>query len=352
MGRPDSASRTLNHADSDRRTQLVVVALPDENDQVHKVSSEKVPHLTLLYLGEPEFTPFQFVHIMEFVEHAASNLTRFSLDVESRGTLGDKNADVLFFNKKWSKHLAEFRQQLLQDPLIFQAFHSTEQFEGWTPHLTLGYPETPAKTTDMEYGEFYNVRFNRIAVWLDDSSGPEFKLKDYDYDMEVAMSDLGTPRPDVLAGVLEHYGVKGMKWGVRRSDAELAKASSEPKAPTSADSKAASAAQAKINKSGTQSLSNQELQGLITRMNLERQYSTMTAQHPNDLDRGLQTVQKVLKVGKTVEDVRKFMKTDTGKAVATGVKGALAAAAAYATGGATAAAGAGASVVIRNVTNR
>ena len=345
---------SLNHAESDRKTQLVVVALPDENDYVRKVSSEKSPHLTLLYLGEPDFTTFQLVHVMEYVEHATSQMTRFSLDVESRGTLGDKNADVLFFSKRWSKNVAEFRDRLLQDPLIFQAFHSTEQFEGWIPHLTLGYPETPAKKPDPDFGEFFNVRFNRIAVWVNNSSGPEYKLKDYeyDYDLDVAMSDLKASRPDILTGMLQHYGVKGMKWGVRRSDAELSKASSASKAPESADSRAANAAQVKINQSGTKSLSNQELQGLITRMNLERQYSTMASQRPNDLDRGLQTVQKVLKVGKTVEEVRKFMKTDTGKAVATGVKGALAATAAYATGGATAAAGAGASVIIRNAANR
>ena len=33
-------------------SNLVIVAIPDENDRVWKVSSEQVPHLTLLFLGD------------------------------------------------------------------------------------------------------------------------------------------------------------------------------------------------------------------------------------------------------------------------------------------------------------
>lgn len=62
--------------------------------------------------------------------------------------------------------------------------------------------------------------------------------------------------------VLEHFGVKGMRWGVRRTEAEI-----------HGDSAAATSAHRKAKKHGTQALSNQELQALITRMNLERQYS-------------------------------------------------------------------------------
>jgi len=136
-----------------------------------------------------------------------------------------------------------------------------------------------------------------------------------------------------------------MKWGVRRSDAELARASGRV---ASDDAKEFDRAQSKIAVGGTRALSNRELQNVINRMNLERQYHTMTQQHQDSLDVGLAATKRVLKVGKTIEDVRKFLDTPTGRAVKTGVMGAAAAAAAYATGGASSAAGAGVSVVLRN----
>jgi hypothetical protein len=73
--------------------------------------------------------------------------------------------------------------------------------------------------------------------------------------------------------VLAHFGIKGMKWGVRRprgADGLVEK---------STDVKNAEAARAKIGKKGnTNALSNQELQNLVTRMNLERQLSTLNTQ--------------------------------------------------------------------------
>lgn len=332
------------------RSQLVIVALPSESDQVRKVSSEKEPHLTLLYLGEPDYDVDQLIHIGEYIQYAASQLSAFGLEVVERGTLGDNDADVLFFNKKWAKEVATFREHLLQDPLISAAYHSADQFPDWTPHLTMGYPETPAKKDPQESGEFYSVRFDRIAMWIEDSDGPTFQLKPYSYDMEVAMSQIKSP--SAAMDELSHYGVKGMKWGVNRAESGSSGGSSGGRPPAaSADHKVAASSQKKVESGGTRSLSNQELQGLINRMNLEKQYHTMTAQHTTEIDRGMQNVQKALKVGKTVEDVRKFMKTPTGKAVKTGLSTAFAAAAGFATGGPAGAAAAGSSVVIRRAAN-
>lgn len=73
---------------------------------------------------------------------------------------------------------------------------------------------------------------------------------------------------------LEHYGIKGMKWGIRR------RRGSDGLVEKSADAQNADAARAKVGKKGnTDSLSNKELQDLVTRMNLERQFSTLTAQN-------------------------------------------------------------------------
>jgi len=149
-----------------------------------------------------------------------------------------------------------------------------------------------------------------------------------------------------------------MKWGVRRSEEELARANgggtSRPAPKASADFKAAMNAQRKIDEGGTQALSNQELQGLLTRMNLERQYRSIASSAPGSpqkskADKGHDAVKKALAYGDTIEKVRKFLDTPTGQAVKTGVGTALSAGAAYLTGGTSAAVAAGAGVVARNI---
>lgn len=330
---------------------VVIVALPQQDDYVNQVSSEPKPHLTLLYLGQPGFDQVQMAHIDEYVAYASTFLNPFWMDVLSRGELGPKQADVLFFAKEWSRSISRFRNQLLQDPLISTAYNSAQQFEGWVPHLTLGYPATPAKKPNADFNGFGMVHFDRIAVWTGNSTGPEFPLVPRDNEMEVAMSQLDPASYPAAENFISHHGIKGMKWGVRRSQAQLDAASGSS---ISSDAKAAASAQAKINSGGTKSLSNQELQGLVNRMNLERQYSQLQTQHQSELDRGLQTTKNLLKVGKTVEDVRKFLETPTGKAVKRGLRGAFAAAkvgaAAY-TGGASGAAAAGTDLVVRRAAN-
>lgn len=341
----------MDGSQSSPNNQLVIVALPREDDYVRQVSSEKEPHLTLLYLGENKFDSAQLTHIADYVEYAASFLPRFMLDVLSRGELGPNKADVLFFDKKWSKDVITFREQLLQDPLISGAYHSTDQFPDWLPHLTMGFPGTPAKKDTRAYPGFSYVNFDRVALWTGTSTGPTFQLNTNDDGMEVAMSQIERGR-SAVDDVLKHYGIKGMKWGVRRSDKVDAGASAADLG-VSSDHKALDAARTKVKAGGTKALSNHELQTVITRLNLESQYSNLT-KHQSELDRGLAATQKVLKVGATVESARRFLETPTGKAVKHGVKGAFFAAkvgaAAY-TGGTSGAAAAGTSLVIRRAAN-
>lgn len=65
---------------------------------------------------------------------------------------------------------------------------------------------------------------------------------------------------------LMHFGVKGMKWGVRRS-----------KLPASPDAARASALKKQVKSGGgTHSLSNEDLRHLVTRLNLETQYAQLS----------------------------------------------------------------------------
>jgi hypothetical protein len=73
------------------------------------------------------------------------------------------------------------------------------------------------------------------------------------------------------ADILSHYGKLGMHWGRRTATSSTA----------SPDAKSASESKAKIKKSGTDSLTTPELQVLVTRMNLEQQYSTIKSKKKN-----------------------------------------------------------------------
>lgn len=246
---------------------IVIVAIPAEDDYVWKLSSEKVPHLTLLFLGEHEPGP-QLTRIASYLEHAVNSLGgKFGLSVERRGPLGDDDADVLFFDKMFvPSRINDFRSHLLQNPDIKELYDSADQYPGWTPHLTLGYPETPAHEDTREYPGTSWVRFDRIALWMGDSEGPTFYLKEEDVrsiNPEVSMSDM-------VDDFLSHYGVKGMKWGVRRSKAQIESASEEGAAVESI--------RARAKTSGTNALTNKELQTAIDRMQLEKRYSDLANQ--------------------------------------------------------------------------
>lgn len=199
----------------DRAT--VIVAIPPVGDKIHKISSEAIPHLTLLYLGDVQLSEGAVL----YVQHACEELSPFGLSVDYRGTLGEDDADVLFFeDNAWDlKRVREFRHYLLLNDEIKAAYDAADQFPEWNPHLTLGYPEAPARELEDD-DRLHYINFDRVAVWAGDFEGPEFRLKYDDYSVgEVAMSDM-TPaeRGERAAEDLFHFGVKGMKWGVRKED--------------------------------------------------------------------------------------------------------------------------------------
>jgi hypothetical protein len=70
--------------------------------------------------------------------------------------------------------------------------------------------------------------------------------------------EAGIKQSSWLDPILSHHGVKGMKWGVRRSRRQLAKA-----------------AQSRTGKS-VKDLSDEELRTVVNRMQMEQQYSRLT----------------------------------------------------------------------------
>lgn len=78
----------------------------------------------------------------------------------------------------------------------------------------------------------------------------------------------GSRRGASLDEFLEHYGIPGMRWGVRRTNPSAS-------APASDDARRVATLRGTVKKGGTKTLSNRELQEVITRMNLERQYKAL-----------------------------------------------------------------------------
>jgi len=74
-----------------------------------------------------------------------------------------------------------------------------------------------------------------------------------------------------MDNVLKHHGITGMKWGVRRSDAQLGGGSEDsggsqkPKTGSSSSFK------------GSNHLSDEELRSRVTRLNMEKQYRDLNA---------------------------------------------------------------------------
>lgn len=123
---------------------------------------------------------------------------------------------------------------------------------------------------------------------------------------------------DPVEAVLAHHGIKGMKWGVRRSASALAR--SRAKGPAHEDAAVAKATAHQIKKGGTSSVSNKDLQALVTRMNLEQQYGKLKANKPSRFKSGHAHVKTVLSVGKTVNDVHSVATGPVGKAIKAAVK--------------------------------
>lgn len=268
---------------------ITIVAIPREDDYVWKISSEKIPHVTILALG----TVDDEKNTMEFVEHVAkTTLCRFGLSVDYRGELGPDKADVLFFDKKYAKSLEAFRGNLLKDKSIFLAYNKVEQYPEWTPHLTLGYPTTPAKPDDRDYPTSW-VSFDRIAVWTSDYEGTEFRLDEDGISDAVAYGNM--PFDEALI----HFGIKGMKWGVHAKQIEgtaalVGKATAIRKDPTKTASKTKAGQEGGLHK-----VSDKDLQAMINRMEMEKKFNKFMQEDKERRVEGVKAIGKILgEIGK------------------------------------------------------
>lgn len=283
-------------------SSLAIVAIPREDDYVWKISSEKVPHMTILFLGDQSNNP-NVGRMTDFLEHvAATSMESFGQDVDRRGLLGSEDADVLYFGDVQKEMLNNLRGYLLTNQHIFEAYNSTEQYPQWTRHLTLGYPKTPAKPDNRDYPGISWVNFDRIAIWTGDYEGPTFQLPSHS-GLEVSMSDVNSRLAREILD-LEHVGVKGMHWGVRKDSnaskvgglaVKGAKALKEAKAdPT----KKSMSKHVKAT-GGLHKVDDDTLKVMISRMEMEKKFNNFMKEDAKRRADGAKAVGKVLgEIGK------------------------------------------------------
>lgn len=115
-----------------------------------------------------------------------------------------------------------------------------------------------------------------------------------------------TKSDEKIKPFLEHYGVKGMRWGVRRRSASVPKYSDE-------------GAEARLilkkkKDYGIGSLTNHELRVVNSRIKLEQEFHKMNPKPKGKIQKGIDYVDKASKVYESVEKMDKIFKSVSGRA--------------------------------------
>lgn len=100
---------------------------------------------------------------------------------------------------------------------------------------------------------------------------------------------------DTIDDVLEHFGIRGMKWGVRRERGSDGTVGGAHGHSTSSDAEKAKEYATRAKTSGTHTLSNQELEHLTKRLNLEQQYSRLSSSGGDRKTAGANFAKDILK---------------------------------------------------------
>lgn len=139
------------------------------------------------------------------------------------------------------------------------------------------------------------------------------------------------------SGEMTHYGVKGMKWGRRKEDnAGPAQLELKQRTPGSrvkikatkggGQGPAQDALEAKrirqtAKKSGPNALSNKELQALVTRLNLEKQYAQLTPTDQGVIKSGALFAKKLSGLGRATNEAVQYANSPAGKLIKSRLSG-------------------------------
>ena len=160
----DSRSRSLTAAadGEEQNTGVGIFLIPAESDPIVAASSEQA-HMTTIWMGPKDELTVDLEELEQAVRFYAQDLDGpVVVPVKERGTLGDEDADVVFLEP--TDAILALHDGFLANEPIKTAYDAVEQYDPWTPHVTLGYPETPAA------GEYDGdaVTFDRVGLWVGD----------------------------------------------------------------------------------------------------------------------------------------------------------------------------------------
>lgn len=183
---------------------------------------------------------------------------------------------------------------------------------------------------------------------IEDFEGLGFLLLE---DADGLVVDVVTPFDDLehseqVEEFLAHYGVKGMRWGVRKRSSESSDNTSSgskkykvnkdgsvdvpvtrnsatgkdvavtPKGkPASDDAATKYIVNARINALGLDAVTNTELKAFNERLNLERSYRDAMAKQPTAFDRGHKQLKKMVSFGKTASEAYALVNSPAGKSL-------------------------------------
>lgn len=109
---------------------------------------------------------------------------------------------------------------------------------------------------------------------------------------------------------LAHFGILGMKWGIRRKTGSNGLVGSKGKSAKQRSEDYIKSRE--IKSKGYKNLSTKELQDLTKRMQLEKQLRELTV---SDYTKGMEAAKAVLAVGTTVASIYALSQTPMGKAI-------------------------------------
>lgn len=120
-----------------------------------------------------------------------------------------------------------------------------------------------------------------------------------------------------LGDFLAHYGVKGMRWGVRKqADGSMKPSGKTPKSEDHETSR-------ELMKKRPSQMSNSELKKLNERLQLEKTYSELMTKQGSTVGKGQTYVKNSLSLAKTAGEVYNVVNSPAGKALADLVRTAL-----------------------------
>lgn len=164
----------------------------------------------------------------------------------------------------------------------------------------------------------YKVRLsgdNEPGLWTVDYNEIKHSSDNFSFAIKVKTNQLGhivsfdveddeLIQASIDHNFLSHFGIKGMRWGVRRENPSgglptPVTVSTKPNSskiqtkgganhPASDEAKRSASIHQKLKKSGVNSLSNKEMQELVTRLNLEQQLSKLTTPQKSQFQRNVE----------------------------------------------------------------